>query len=100
MFVKLIDEVKFLFKALEDHKGYRVKHGEGRLYLSEEGILVSEEGSWYQLPLDMIYDINRIEGEHPGLEFKIPGMDVIVRGTRKEFLWALRHFLLPTVRSN
>ncbi len=100
MLAKLIDDVTFLFKTFDDHRGYRVKQGEGKLYLSEDGVLVSEEGSWYNLPLKMIYDINRIEGNQPGLEFKIPGMDVIVKGNKKEFLWALRYVLLPNVRSS
>ncbi len=100
MLAKLIDNVTFFFKTFDDHRGYRVKQGEGKLYLSEEGILVSENGSWYNLPLEMIYDVNRIEGDRPGLEFKIPGMDVIVKGNNREFLWALRHFLLPNVRSS
>ncbi len=100
MFAKLIDHVQFLFKADKDTKGMKVRSGKGKLYLSEYGVLVSDNGRWYHVPIERIKDIHRLDGNRPGLEFEIPGMEIIVRGSRRYHLWALRHFLLPWVAKN
>lgn len=95
MYVKLVDDVHFDFKITDNCKEYNIGSGEGKLYLSNDGIILSDGTSWYSMPIQGINDIEAVEGNRPGLHFHIPGLSVLVRGHQRAHLWALRHFLLP-----
>ncbi len=98
MFVKLVDYISFTFNLSNSNSDFIVGSGKGKLYLADDSVLVSDGDRWYCLPIDKINDIERFDGENSGIEFKIPGMKVRVNGHNRGPLWALRHFLLPSIR--
>lgn len=96
MFAREIDQVHFDFRISEEHKEYPMASGGGKLYLTEDGLLLSDEKSWYQIPLEKIRNIQKIDHDEAVLKFDLPGINVlIVGGENGPLLPALRHYLLP-----
>lgn len=98
MLAKLLDGVHFDFRIDEGCRRYNLSSGRGRLLLSIDGIFLSDGESLYNIPIEKISDIQRLDGDHPGIKFDVKGLNVFLRADRRDLLWALRHYLLPLVR--
>lgn len=96
MFARLIDQVHFDFRISEERKEYQMASGGGKLYLIEDGLLLSDDSSWYQIPLEKVRNIQNIDHDETVLKFELPGVSVLITGGEKgHLLPALRHYLLP-----
>ncbi|MFO7791379.1 MAG: hypothetical protein R6W73_00155 [Candidatus Saliniplasma sp.] len=97
MFARLIDIVKFDFKMKDDSKEYNLASGGGKLYITDDGLLLSDGSSWYEIPLKEVNEIRDLNHDSPSLLLNISGMNVFIHGSKANILSALRHYLLPYV---
>lgn len=97
MFARAVDRVRYHFDMQEENRRYNLRSGKGKLYLSDSSVLVSDGESFYDIPLDQVDDIERFDGDEPGLVFNLDGLKIFIRGENSVSLRALRHFLLPFI---
>ncbi len=97
MFARAIDRVRYHFDMQEENRRYHLRSGSGKLYLSSSSVLVSDGESFYDIPLDKVDDIERYDGDEPGIVFNLDGLKIFIRGESSVNLKALRHFLLPFI---
>jgi len=98
MFARLIDIVNFDFRMKDNSKEYNLASGGGKLYITDDGLLLSDGDSWYQIPLKEVKDIKNLDHTDPSLILDLSDIHVFIHGSKANILSALRHYLLPYVR--
>ena len=98
MFARLIDIVNFDFRMKDNSKEYNLASGGGKLYITDDGLLLSDGNSWYQIPFNEVKDIIDLDYDNPSLLLNLSSLKIFIHGSQANILSALRHYLLPYVR--
>ncbi len=98
MFARLIDIVQFDFRMKDNSKEYNLASGGGKLYITDNGLLLSDGSSWYQIPFNEVKDIIDLDYDNPSLLLNLSSLRIFIHGSQANILSALRHYLLPYVR--
>jgi len=98
MFARLIDIVQFDFRMKDNSKEYNLASGGGKLYITDDGLLLSDGSSWYQIPFNEVKDIIDLDYDNPSLLLNLSSLRIFIHGSQANILSALRHYLLPYVR--
>ncbi len=98
MFARLIDIVQFDFRMKDNSKEYNLASGGGKLYITDDGLLLSDGNSWYQIPFNEVKDIIDLDYDNPSLLLNLSSLKIFIHGSQANILSALRHYLLPYVR--
>ncbi len=95
MKVKKVGKIEYVIDMDKKPDKIRFLWKKGRLYLSVDGIVLNNDESWYEIPVDNIKDISLDETGILTIDFE----SGIIRITSKDVnsLRAMRHFLLPHV---
>ncbi len=93
--VKKVGKIEYVIDMDKKPDKIRFLWKKGRLYLSVNGIVVNNDDSWYEVPVEDIKDILLDESGVLTIDFETG----VIRITSKDInsLRAMRHFLLPHV---
>ena len=98
MKAKRLEEVNFSINILkDDNDQLNLTMKEGQLFLSVAGLLLGDENSWYELPVQELKDLSIVDEEPLKLKFDFENIEVTITGKNPQYLMALRHFLLPFI---
>ena len=94
-----ITDVDYNLSLTYDDSRLKLYWKEGEMFLSVSGILLNQQGKWYELPIKDLKKITIINEEPLKIEFSFESIDLVVTGHNKDLLKALRHSLMPFIGS-
>ncbi len=87
MFARLIDIVQFDFRMKDNSKEYNLASGGGKLYITDDGLLLSDGNSWYQIPFNEVKDIIDLDYDNPSLLLNLSSLKIFIHGSQDYYFY-------------
>ena len=92
-----LDKVIFRINHLSEEMNIGVSSKEGVVFLSMQGLVLSDGELWYEIPLKELFSVSIVDEEPLKGRLQMAAVDVTLSGQKAERISALRHFLLPYI---
>lgn len=97
MKVRKISDVNYSLNLSIDDSEMGFEWKDGELYLTISGLILNDQGSWYELPLRDLKQITIINEAPIRLKLQFEHFEILFASSHQNNLMALRHFLQPFI---